>query len=238
MSSPELSRSAAAKLLGVSTRTLHTYEKQGLLSVRKDGNVKLFDPVEVEELRQAQQETKKRSVVTLRELAFLKARLARVEADLAVMARILDTKSEPLRMNTAYARDLFAAAAAQVQAGAWEPGEMQPWSEIFLRIDEEDFRTIAEGVEDPKPWKVFLRLCVAMSAHISTLDGYLSSMDLQGLHRRLVEGRRRMRVAALIYSDMYSVDQEADLRRYALADAPSSIGDTLDRVLKSRKKRT
>lgn len=231
-----ISLQMAANLLGVTTRSLHTYVQKGLISFQRVGRSHQFDAVEVEELRKALQETGKRTVISPKEFALLQSRLTRVEAELSVVLRILDAKNDPLRMNNAYARDLFGAASAQLQVGQWTHAEMQPWSEIFLRIDETDFRTIAEAVDDSKPWKLFLRLCVAMTACVCALDSYLTSIELQELHRRLVEGRRRMRVAALIYSDLYLSDMDADLRRYALADAPSSVLDTVNAVLKRRKK--
>ena len=53
------------------------------------------------------------------------------------------------------------------------------------------------------PWTPFLRLCVAMIVHVQARDDYKTSIDVQLLHRRLTEGRRRLRVAALCYADLY-----------------------------------
>lgn len=225
----------AARRLGISTRTLREYVKSGYLSIVKQGNHKRLDPLEVEEFRKARQETGK-GIVARKEVLELRARLRRLETDMAAVLRVLDTRDAPLRMGAGYAQELHAACAQQLALGTWKPVEIEPWIEIFLRVDEDDFQAISEATSDRKPWKAFMSLCVAMSAAVVGYPDYTTSLELQGIHRRLAEGRRRMRVAALCHAEMHG-SLDTDVRRLVLSDMPVSVSDTLSAVLQ-RKRRT
>jgi len=143
-----------------------------------------------------------------------------------VVLRILDTRSQPLELKEDYAREMYGLAVAHLKKSSWEIAEIKPWIEVFERLDEEDFSVLAKASDDAKAWLVFLRLNVSMTSHVVSDSDYTSSLDLQTLHKMLVEGRRRMRISAFIYAEMAG-SIEADLSRYGFADAPKSSVDTL-----------
>jgi DNA-binding transcriptional MerR regulator len=222
----------AASILGVSTRTVSSYIGKGFLSTTKKrgSNRKWLDPVEVEQLRLTLSENGK--VVSRAEYLRMKAQVRRLEHQMETVLRILDTKSDPLRMSPDYAKGLYEAAASQLSAGIWVLEDIEKWNEVFMRVDEDDLFALSTAAGDSKPWKLLLRLCVAMTAFVLGRENYSTSLELQSTHKLLVEGRRRLRISAMCYMDIYSTDMDKDLRRYAMADSPSSVADRLKDALR------
>ena len=181
MASETMTIPEAAAYLGVTDRTIRTYIKNGLLSATRHGRSKKLRPIEVEELRVDLQSNNIRTVMGRKEMLQLRAEVRRLSAQMEVVLRVLDTKTEPLSINEGYSKELHGLCLAQLSASTWMPAEIEPWLEIFLRIDEADFEVMAHATDDPKPWLPFLRLCVAMTARVVSIDSYATSVDLQGL---------------------------------------------------------
>ena len=234
MSTTRFTIQDAARHLGCSDRTVRSYSSQGLLSqVRVAGDRRRFyDPAEVEELRVAS--SRGRIAVSSTEFAAMRAQVKRLQATLDVVLRVLDTREDPLHVTPEYATDLLALALDQLRRGRWSPAEMESWSEVFLRLDENDLQTIAVAASDAKAWHPFLRLCTAMTAALPEYPDYRTSLDLQALHKKLAEGRRRLRTSTVIYCEMRGASGP-ELSKFAEYEIPSSVGDLLASVL--RKKR-
>ena len=222
----------AAKHLGVSDRTVRKFIADGFLSTRKvtGSRRKWLVPMEVEELRKDRIDFREGSRLTRKEFMRARARITKLEGQMQVVLRMLDAKSDPLGMGLSYAKDLHRACLGQLQLASWDPAEIQNWVQVFLRISEEDFKTLREATEDPKPWVPYLRLCMAMTASLVGNDRYSTSLEMLDLHRELAEGRRRLRVSAVCYSDLYSLDMDASLVRLGALD--SSAVDVLKQVLR------
>lgn len=237
MTAKRMSLEEAARFLSVSTRTVRAYIKQGFLSVQRERGDRhhWLDPLQVSEFKIDKDECGGRTIFTKRDFTQMRAELRRLRSQMDVVLRVLDAKDDPLRMPPSYASELFKLCVAHTKATNWEVTELRPWVEVFLRLDEEDLRTIADSAEVQKPWKPFLSLCISMTAFVATRKEYETSIELQALHRQLAEGRRRLRVAALIYSEAYS-GMDPDIQRYALADSPASSVDSIARILKGAKK--
>lgn len=234
MSTARLTLQETARHLGCSERTVRSYSRQGLLTqVRVPGDRRRFyDPAEVEELRAAA--ARGRTAVSHTEFAAMRAQVRRLQATLDVVLRILDTRNEPLGVTAEYAVELLALALDQLRRGRWAPAEIETWSEVFLRLDENDFSVIAAAAADGRPWLPFLRLCTAMSAALPEHPDYKTSLDLQALHKKTAEGRRRLRTSAVIYCELRGAT-EPELSRFAEYQIPSSVEDLLAPML--RKKR-
>jgi excisionase family DNA binding protein len=232
MSTDLLTIEEAAKHLGVSDRTVRKFIADGYLSTKRDtgSRRKWLLPAEVEELRKDRIDFREGARLTRKEFMKLRARLQRLEGHMEVVLRMLDSKSEPLRMDRAYAKSLHEACLGQLQRAKWDESELSSWSQIFLRVTEEDFKSLRDATEDPKPWVPFLRLCLAMTASVVANDRYATSMDLQGVHRELAEARRRMRVSAMCYADLYDGTLDSSLRRLEPVDGSST--DLLKHVLR------
>lgn len=231
----ELSFEEAARYLGVSTRTVRNYVRSGLLVPRTRGRRKFLVGNEVEslctELRTVGQPLRRSEVVDLR------SRLLRVEAHVDVLLRLLDARMEPLRMGAAYAKELYEAATGQLRRVTWDLSEITPWTEVFLRVDEQDLETIAKAVDDSRPWRTFLRLCLSMSTALVAAPEYATSLTHQTTHRQLAEGRRRLRISALCHMELHG-STDRDVQTHILSDVPLSVRDTLERVLRKQPGRT
>lgn len=229
MAHPLMTIEEAARHLGVSHRTVRSYIGNGLLGTTRiaGDKHKWLAPDAVEELRKDRIEVVGQSPsARRRELLDLKSTVRRLVSEMELVLRILDMRETPLQLAPEKARTLHVAALAELRSNAWTVEELAQWAEIFLRLREEDFLVVHEQVHE-KPWVPFMRLCVTMIIYAHDHPAYTTDVELQGVHGRLTEGRRRMRVAALCYADMYETDQDHALRRAALLDNPASIRENL-----------
>jgi len=226
----------SARHLGVSTRTIRSYIAQHLLSTRQGegSRRKWLDPAEVEELRKDQIEhcaatpgARKRETLELR------ATVRRLRAEMDLVLRILDVHEAPLRLDAAGAHTIYESAQAGLRKTNWALDELTQWAEVLLRINEEDLHVISAEAGE-RPWSVLLRLCVDLIVYVHGCPDYKTSLDLQVMHRRLTEARRRLRIAALCYEDMYGREMERELKRAALLDTPTSVREAL--VARARRK--
>jgi hypothetical protein len=144
-----------------------------------------------------------------------------------VILRVLDMHETPLRLDAPTARAIYEAAVADLHKTGWSIDNLSQWAEIFIQLNEEDLAIVAAAVAEPRPWSTFLRLCITLIVHTYEHPSYKTDVDLQMMHRRLTEGRRRLRVTALCYDDLYNTDPDRELRRAALLDSPASIRESL-----------
>lgn len=222
----------AASHLGVSHRTVRSYLTQGLLRATRvrGSRKKWLLPEEVEELRKDRSEARVSSRTELRrELLEMRASVRRIRSELDVVMQILDLSELPMGLDPVSGKTLFEAATHELGSSRWTLEELGQWAEIFLRLQEEDFLVISTTVEGT-PWTPFLRLCVAMIVYVSGHTAYKTTLDLQLAHRRLTEARRRLRISAMCFADMYGARQDEtqrELRRAALLDSPESVRESL-----------
>jgi len=223
----------AATFLGVTGRTVNNYLSRGLLSYRRvaGDRRRYLDAAELGELKSAEG-TGLRAPITRAEFLEMRSRLRKLESHMETVLRVLDARAEPLGLDPARAAELHDACAARLAEGGWDEGELRSWCEVFLRLTEEDLALMAPK---ERPWLPFLRLCTAMTASLVSRKEYATSLDLQTLHRELVEARRRLRVAAVCHVEASGRLRDPDLRR-ALADSPRSLLDAAEWRLKEARK--
>jgi len=236
MSTDLMTLQEAARHLDVCEKTVRNYVKNGYLSgMKKARSVRVWlDPAEVESFRIEKAASRQRSVVSREEVLQMKARLRRLESQVRTLLTIMDAKNEPLDMPSGYARDLHASCVEQLKYTGWDIGEMETWVSIFLRIDEDDFETIFKTTEDPKPWLPFMQLCASMTAHVAKHENYATSLELQAIHRELVEGRRRMRVSLVCFAETFGSISDPDARRL-LAAPGTTLLDAVETNIRGRK---
>ena len=220
----------AAQHLQVSTRTVHTYIKEGFLSTTKKRNDRrrLLDALEIEELRKEREEHGAKTLLSRKEVRGMEVRLSKLESQMRVVLRVLDAQVEPLGLNPANAKDLYTACLLEQKNGSWELDEYQSWVEILLRVTEDDFIQMVEL--SPCPYKPFLSLCMTMTVSIVRHKDYETSLERQRVHRLLSEARRRLRVAAVLFSETQGT-VPTDLRKMA-TEIPSSLVDALERKVR------
>ena len=236
MSDKYMTVEEAARHLGASVKTVRRRIEEGFFTVNRiPGSPRHYlDPMEVEEHRKDVQSAAGGAVISRAEFVRMKAQVRRLTAQVAVLMQILDNQGAPLKMNAAYAKDLYETCRGHLKRTNWDLHEIEPWVEIFFRINEDDFFGMSTATGEPRPWVAFLKLCLAMTAHISTKPEYHTSLELQSLHKKLAESRRRLRVSALIYTETYRT-VDADIRTSGFLD--SSVEDTLRSSIGAKKKR-
>ena len=235
MSTDRMTYATAAKHLGITERSVRNYVRRGFLQAKSISGIrgKFLLPEEVEELRVLRAEQQGAGPVSRQEVLLLSSKIKRLEYSVATVLHLLDAKDAPLCMTPAYAKELHAACLLQVQRTGWSAEELSPWTEVFLRVDEDDLETIAAATGDSKPWVLLLRICLAMTTSAVSSKEYSTSVTLQDLHRSLSEGRRRMRAAAVVFEGRRS--HAPEIARLIEKDAPLSVVDVLDRVLSIKK---
>jgi DNA-binding transcriptional MerR regulator len=240
MAEAAMSVEEAARHLGVTHRSVRSYIAQGLLSTTKSPNSrrKWLQPLEVEELRKDRLRQTVRTPLERRgEVLELKAALRRLRSEMDVVLRVLDMHEVPLRLDVPTARSIHEAATADLLKTGWTVDALAQWAELFVQLNEEDLAVVAAAVPGARPWSVFLRLCIALIVYTHEHPSYKTDLDLQMMHRRLTEGRRRLRVAALCYDDLYNADPDRELKRASLLDSPASIRESLLSRVRRKKER-
>lgn len=195
-----MSQAEAASFLGVTERTIRNYIKKGLLSKIKAGSRVRIPSEEIISLKEDIDSAN--PTLSKQEFLRLRAKVRRLESNMEVVLRMLDAKDAPLSLNPEYSSELYSFAIQHLKRGKWEAGEIDPWCDIFDRLSEDDLMTLAKSVDDPHPWRVFLRLCTAMMSSVVGDPEYQTSIDLQTLHRKLSGSRRRLRITSFIYGEM------------------------------------
>lgn len=210
----------AAKLLNVSKRTISSYIKEGLLTAKKEANsnkkyISIEDITQLKELREqnvSQFDLKK-------EIILLKAKCSKLESRLNVISRILDAKSEPLDLAPEDVQSIKHSCTVKLNC-AFDFNSTQTWKEIFLRIDERDILKLCH--ETPYFWKELLKLNGLLIDQVISEDSYVTSLELQTLHRELIESRRRFRVSLVLYLELTSPFTSASTKNFI-----DSIGDKI-----------
>lgn len=222
-----------ADLLQVTERTIRNYVIEGFLGYHKvqGKRGKMFDPMEVQQLREELETSGQRTLVSRKEIRQALSRLTRLESQMQVVLRMLDAKNEPLGLNPEQAAALYETAYRDLGKGKWDLDEINAWVDIFLRLTEEDFNEMT--TQDSKPWRIILKLCIAMTALVVKHREYETSLERQQTHKLLAEGRRRLRVAALCFTELYG-ELDINIRRLALSDSPGSLRDSMADRLKRK----
>lgn len=235
MSTDLMTYAAAAKHLGITERSVRNYVRRGFLQAKgiSGERGKFLSPREVEELRVLRVEQTSSGPVSRQEILLLCAKVKRLEHSMATVLRLLDAKDLPLSMTDSYAKELHAACLLQLERSNWAVEELLPWTEIFLRVDEDDLETLSAATGDNSPWVAFLRVCQAMTVDVVANSSYATSLDLQDVHRSLAEGRRRLRAAALIFESRRR--HAPEIEKLLMGEATLSVVDALDSVLSIKK---
>lgn len=223
----------AANYLGVSGRTVRSYIAQELITTfkKKGSRRKWLLADDVAEMKRAKSgELSKGSI--RQEINRLSASNRRLRAELDVVLKILDTQDRPLGITKDYAKELHTLCLSQLVSPKWSLEELRSWATVFTRLNEDDLIVISEVAGDSRPWVPYLRLCMNMISFVAAHKAYAVNLDLQMVHRELTEARRRLRVAALCFSDMRDFNMDEAIRASRMTDALPTVRDVLATILK------
>jgi hypothetical protein len=186
----------AANRLQRSKRTVHTYVNQGFIRrITENGKVVLL----LEDVEQLAVELGTDTPALNRKTFFqLSSRVKKLEDEMNAVKHILEIRDAPLRPSELEAKGLYAAAAESLGRRKWSIDEMRLWAEQFERMDEVTLDTFREALGEPKPWQLFYELCLEMMKTLSSE----TSLECMALHRKLDEGRKKMRATIVMWIEM------------------------------------
>lgn len=218
----------AARYLNVSTRTISTYISQGILSYhRKQGSRnKFIDSTELYEFKEA----KHSSEFSIKKFKELQVRVRKLEAQMDVLMRILDTKQVPLGLEPEECIELYTAAENTANA-ILSLDHIDAWTPILMRLDENDLKNIESALKTDKPWVPFLDICIGMIIFLTSHKQYEISLDLQTKHKELAEARRRIRLAALLFVEARGPKIEID---NLVTKSPDTTIEVIKKILKKQ----
>lgn len=188
----------AANRLGCSKRTIYNYVKHGYIRKSvQDGQVVLYR----EEVEQLANETGvDLPAFNRKNFSILMRKVQKLEQDMALCRRILEIRDDPLRPTVDEAKMLHAAASRALAVGSWKDEEIETWAgSVFDRLDEVSLDMLKETLSLEHPYEVFFKLCLAQMRAVSTREGFQNSLPHQILHKKLDEGRKKLRATLLMW---------------------------------------
>jgi DNA-binding transcriptional MerR regulator len=221
MGSSLLSLEEAAKLAGVSTRTIYNWEKKGLIE-RVSPDTQLYDRAEILRVEEAKKES-----LTLESryaLVNLRYRVKKLEQHVNLLMHIHDTQQLPLRPSAAVAESTLDTAKSFLRdPSAGDLQHVDTWADLLLRTDEATMDVMGDG-----SWDILYRLCIALQQRVRKEEGFDTKLDLQVLHAKLDQARKGLRTAATLHLMSRGEDpSDAHLRAYPHADPKRAVFDRL-----------
>lgn len=190
-----------ANRLGRSVRSIRNYVKRGLLKQQIRDGRPMYDREEIEQL--AVELGTDFPALNRRSFIELQRRLTKLEQDMAVVRRSMEISDNPLRPSVPAAVQLYKHAVASLGAGQWALEEIEGWVEIFDRLDDAAMDAIGKAVVEDRPWEVFFRLCLKQIHRVSSSPDFRSSLALQELHKKLDQGRKKLRGVILVWLELH-----------------------------------
>jgi hypothetical protein len=187
----------AATRLCRSKRMIHNYVKKGLIRRKLEKDSVLLYREDVEQL--AVELGSDMPAMTRQTFFQLMNRVRKLEEDTAVFKRMWDVQDRPLRPSNEEAIGLFNAATQAAKCKEWKYEELETWASMFDRMDEVFFDTVAKATVLSKPWNVFYNLCLNMMGFASEKNREKPDLQAQILHKKLDEGRKKMRSTVLMW---------------------------------------
>lgn len=224
MGSALCSQEWAANRLNLTKRSVRSLVQRGLLKKQIVEGEVLYDQVEVEQL--ASERGTDYPVLNRRTFIELQTRLTKMEQDMAVVRRSMDISANPLRPTAHEAAQLYRAAGAALAAGKWTLEEMESWASIYDRLDEPALALIGEVAVEDKPWEVFFRLCTSQMLQVGTDKGFTTTLKLQEIHKKLDEGRKKLRGSILVWIEL----QRGNPAEKALQAVENGVDDLKRRI--------
>lgn len=190
----------ASNRLGRSKRSIHNYINKGYLrKTIQDGKVVLYK----EEVEQLANDTGVDNPAFNRtNFNILMGRITKLEKDMGICRRALEIREHPLRPTKEEAIGLHAAASKALMINYWTDAELDTWASLFDRFDEVALDMFRDELASTKPYEVFYHLCLAQMRFVSSNVDFTTSLTLQVMHKRLDEGRKRMKTTLLMWVEM------------------------------------
>lgn len=190
----------AAARLSCSKRTIHNHVKHGYLRKTNQAGKVVLHKEDVEQY--AIDKGTDLPALNRKNVAFLEARIQRLERDMAVCKLVLDIRDNPVRPSKEDATALLREASKAIAANYWTEAELDMWATVFNGFDEVSLNLLQEHLALPRPYETFFKLCVAQMQNISIRPEFQTTLSLQLLHKKLDEGRKKMRETLLMWTSV------------------------------------
>lgn len=174
-----ITKREAAALLDVSLNTIARYMSKGLVRFEYRSKVAYIPE---EDLLRLDRGRKDPAGVPLNQFTFqaMRVEIDSLRAQMAVVLKILNLRHMELSYTPAEYKNLYDGV-NQLSSEGWPPHLEEQYSDLFLRIRIEDLEKIEPLVEDPHPWRPFLRLATSM--HLRPWDKNLREIFAEGKKR-------------------------------------------------------
>jgi len=150
-----ITRTRAAKILGVKPKTLESYIcKKYLTKIVMHGRI-YVDKTEVEALKNGMNNPVPdvSGIIINKITAILKEQ----QKDIEVIKRVLDMYNEPLDMGDQSILALYKAA-IELDIQSWPENWVEEWTSTIIRMRCEDFFQLEKLTNDENPWRPFLKI--------------------------------------------------------------------------------
>lgn len=158
----------AAEALEVSVRTVYRYIEKGHLSTIKKGDHQLVSRQDVRALIDLRNQNQG-PAINKTTVAKLHAKVQLLEKQLDAVMRILDIRTEPLKLSAPELVSLYEMAQHHLQY-PWSPHHEQMWCDTLSRFSLEDLEKLSELIDDDHPWRPFHALAKAMMQNPHDVD--------------------------------------------------------------------
>ena len=185
------SKEQAANILGVSTRQVNNYIREGKLRRIQEGGRAWIPRQDVQTLYDDRSLIQ---VPTLKDITNLHQRMEQLEKQMKVLQRGLGFGSSGELRDDTYLRLLFQQTMDDLGQPSWPINKIMEYTDELSRFREEELDRLL-SLRGPQAMVPFFELARRMVSYIETHDQY-PSQGLQGVRDRLLQARRN--VLALI----------------------------------------
>lgn len=208
-----VSLSHAARMLGVSTKTIHSWCRRGLLhptykAVRGGRHFPMHEISALAEIIHQKMDLGDVATIATRALVTAKAN----ERRLNELFQLLGLKRKALDTTPHEVLSLYEQALQRLDFSP-QPTiqELDDWAATFYGMDEEYLRLVSKYTASPEPWKVFLDLAAKLAGN-RAFECFDAMPELKAAYSHLEAGRRHLRMAAyLLCRQMHGVTKTNDL---------------------------
>jgi hypothetical protein len=192
-------REAAARL-GKSTRQIHNYIKDGLLTKWLENGKTFVYKEEVEQL--AADRDSKAPTLTRKNFYLLMNRVSVLENQVRTLCEALQIRSEVLRPTPQEASGLYRGAVETLTKGKWADDEARMWATWFERMDEVTLESFCDVSQDSRAWVPFMRLCRTMLAFMEARSLQVANLEVQKTVESLKLGEIKLQTAVKMLIEM------------------------------------
>jgi hypothetical protein len=190
----------AARMLGVTARTIHLMCRQGLLDpvYKKPRGPKHFPVNEVAalaEVRHKKMDLPAVAALSMRAFVIAKANERRLDE----LFRLLGLRRKVLGTTTTEVVEVYEKAAAALEVERMPLiHELEDWAATFFAIDEAYLRLVISCTASEEPWKVFLDLATKY-ANNRKFEYFDAVPELRAAYDQLEAARRNLRMVAYMF---------------------------------------